>query len=75
MDLIHPSCAAIDVHKRTAVTSVSWVDEQGQPQRETRTFSTVTEELERLAQWLAERRVTHVAMESTGVVRREVAVS
>jgi transposase len=67
MDLIHPRCAAIDVHERTAVTSVSWVDEQGQPQRETRTFSTMTEGLERLAQWLAEHRVTHVAMESTGV--------
>jgi transposase len=67
MDLIHPRCAAIDVHKRTAVTSVSWVDEQGQPQRETRTFSTMTEDLERLREWLAERRVSHVAMESTGV--------
>jgi transposase len=67
MDLIHPRCAAIDVHKRTAVTSVSWVDEQGQLQRETRTFSTMTEDLERLREWLGERRVTHVAMESTGV--------
>ena len=67
MNLIHPSCAAIDVHKRTAVTSVSWVNEQGKLQRETRTFSTMTEDLERLREWLAERRVTHVAMESTGV--------
>ncbi len=67
MDVIYPRCAAIDVHKRTAVTSVGWVDEQGRRRRETRTFSTMTAELERLGNWLGEYGVTHVAMESTGV--------
>jgi transposase len=33
----------------------------------TRTFSTMTKELLALADWLMEQRVTHVAMESTGV--------
>jgi transposase len=67
MDVVYPRCAAIDVHKRTAVTSASWVDEHGRRQRETRTFSTMTADIGRLGAWLAEHGVTHVAMESTGV--------
>jgi len=67
MDLLYPQCAAIDVHKRTAVVAVGWVDERGRRQREVRTFSTMTGDRERLRDWLAERGVTHVAMESTGV--------
>ena len=30
MDLVYARCAAIDVHKRTAVVSVGWLDEQAQ---------------------------------------------
>ena len=67
MDVLYPHCAAIDVHKRTAVTTVGWVDEQGERHRQTRTFGTMTADIERLCQWLAEHHVTHVAMESTGV--------
>ncbi len=67
MDVLYPRCAAIDVHKRTAVTTVGWVDEQGERHRQTRTFGTMTADIERLCQWLAEHHVTHVAMESTGV--------
>jgi transposase len=67
MDVLYSRCAAIDVHKRTAVVSIGWVDEHGQRQRQTRTFSTMTADLERLGGWLAEHHVTHVAMESTGV--------
>ena len=73
MDIVYPRCAAIDVHKRTAVVSVGWVDEQGRRQRQTRTFSTMTADIERLGQWLAEYGVTHVAMESTGVFVRRIA--
>jgi transposase len=39
----------------------------GQPKKEIRTFGTMTDELLRLGDWLAERGVTHVALESTGV--------
>jgi transposase len=67
MELLYPQCAAIDVHKRTAVAAVGWVDERGRRQREVRTFATMTGDLERLRDWLAARGVTHVAMESTGV--------
>lgn len=67
MELLYPHCAAIDVHKRTAVAAVGWVDERGRRQREVRTFSTMAGDRARLRDWLAERGVTQVAMESTGV--------
>ena len=69
MELLYPRCAAIDVHKRTAV---AWADEAGRHRREVRTFATTTAELERLRDWLGERGVTHVAMESTGVYWKPV---
>jgi transposase len=67
MDLVYPRCAGIDVHKRTAVVTIGWVDGQGQRQRKTRTFGTMTGDIAQLAAWLVEHQVTHVAMESTGV--------
>jgi len=70
VELLYPRCAAIDVHKRTAVAAVAWAEETGQHRRQVRTFATTTAELERLRDWLAERGVTHVAMESTGVYWR-----
>lgn len=72
MEILYPRCAAIDVHKKTAVASVGWVDERGRRHRQTRTFSTMTGDLVRLCQWLAEQGVTHVAMESTGVYWRPI---
>jgi transposase len=72
MDLVYAHCAAIDVHKRTAVVSVGWLDEQAQRHKVTRTFTTMTADLVRLAEWLAEQQVTHVAMESTSVFWRPI---
>jgi hypothetical protein len=71
MDIIYPRCAAIDVHKRTAVATIGVIEAPGQQRKHTRTFSTMLGDLERLAGWLGEHGVTHVALESTGVyVRR-----
>ncbi len=67
MEVVYPRCAAIDVHKRSAVATVGWVDGRGRRQKQTRTFGTMTADLDRLRRWLAEAGVTHVAMESTGV--------
>ena len=62
MEAIHERCCGLDVHKKTVVASV--ITSQGQ---ETHTFRTMTQGLLELADWLGEGRVTHVAMESTGV--------
>jgi transposase len=72
MDVVYPRCAGIDVHKRTAVVTVGWVDERGRRHRETRTYGTMTADLERLGAWLVEEGVTHAAMESTGVYWKPV---
>ncbi len=72
MEIVSPRCAAIDVHQRTAVVSVGWADEAGRRHKQTRTFSTMAPDLARLATWLAEQGVTHVALESTGVFWKPV---
>ncbi len=72
MDIIYTRCAAIDVHKRTAVATIGLVEEQGRRSKQTRTFSTMLADLERLADWLIEHGVTHVAVESTGVYWRPI---
>jgi hypothetical protein len=67
MDVLSPRWAGIDVHKRTAVVTVGWVDERGQRHQPTRTSGTMTPDLERLGAWLVEQGVSPVAIESTGV--------
>lgn len=67
MDLLYPHSAAIDVHKKTAVVSASWVDAHGERRQQTKSFHTMTADLEQLQAWLTEHQVTHVAMESTSV--------
>lgn len=62
MEVVCPRCCGLDVHKK-AVTACVITPED----RSIRTFGTMTNELMRLRQWLDECKVTHVAMESTGV--------
>lgn len=62
MEVICPRCCGLDVHKKTVVACV--ITPAGQ---QTRTFSTMTRELLKLADWLLECQVSQVAMESTGV--------
>ncbi len=72
MQVVHTHCAGSDVHKRTVVACCLTPDPQGGWQTETRTFPTMTVDLLGLADWLRERAVTHVAMESTGEYWRPV---
>jgi transposase len=67
MQVVHERCCGLDVHKKTVVACVL-----GSAGRQVRTFGTVTRELLRLADWLHEERVSHVAMESTGVYWKPV---
>lgn len=72
MDLIHPCCAGLDVHKKTVVACVRRTGPDGQAAREVRTYRTMTADLIALADWLDAEGVTHVAMESTGVYWKPV---
>jgi transposase len=67
MEVVYERCCGLDVHKQTVVGCVVVPGVRGQPHKQIRTFGTMTEELLQLADWLTEQRVTHVAMESTGV--------
>ena len=72
MDLIHPCCAGLDVHKKTVVACVRRVASDGRVDRHVRTFGTMTADLLALADWLEAEGVRHVAMESTGVYWKPV---
>lgn len=62
MQVLHERCCGLDVHKKAVVACL--ITPEGQ---ETRTFGAMTRELLEMADWLLERGVTHVAMESAGV--------
>ncbi len=66
METVHSRCAGIDIGKRSLTVCAITPGPRGESVRETRGFGTLTSELLRLADWLAEREITTVAMESTG---------
>jgi len=62
MDVVYSGVAGLDEHKKTVVACVITPEIQ-----ETRSFGTMTSDLLQLKAWLLQCKVTHVAMESTGV--------
>jgi transposase len=71
MELLHPHCAGLDVHKQTVTACVRLASE-GKITTEVKTFATTTVGLLALADWLAENGVADVAMEATGVYWKPV---
>lgn len=71
MELIHPRCAGLDVHKKTVVACAR-VSQGDAPRQEVRSFETTTSGLLALCDWLESFGVEHVAMEATGVYWRPV---
>lgn len=67
MERVYQRCCGIDIHKKMIVACLITEAPNGQPQKELRTFRTVTSELLGLLDWLKAVGCTHVAMESTGV--------
>jgi transposase len=67
VQIIYERCCGLDVHKKMVTACV--MTPAG---RQTRTFTTMTPGLLRLADSLLEEGVTHVAMESTGVYWKPV---
>jgi transposase len=72
MDVIVDRCAALDVHKKTVMSTVRVPDGQGGRAQETREFSTFTNRLVELRDWLVSQGVAQVAMEATGVYWKPV---
>lgn len=67
MRVVYERCCGLDVHKETVVACVLRSRADGQVQRATRTFSTMTASLRALSAWLRQEGVEQTAMESTGV--------
>ncbi len=64
--MLYSRCAGLDVHKKNVCACIR-ISQGQQTSQEMRTFGTFTEDLEGLRDWLREHKVSHVAMESTGV--------
>lgn len=67
MRVVHSRCCGIDVHKGSLTACVLVFGAVGEREVRMKTFATDFGELQRLRFWLASQKVTHVAMESTGV--------
>lgn len=72
MDTIYRCVAGLDVHQKTIVACVRTLLPDGSSKKEVNEFGTMTSDLLRMSDWLASRGVTHVAIESTGVLWKPV---
>jgi transposase len=71
MEVLHPHCAGLDVHKDSVVACVRHMTE-GKAVTNVKRFKTTTAELTALSEWLSSEGCTHLAMESTGVYWKPV---
>lgn len=60
-------CCGLDIHKKMIVACLRIHGNDQRLKKETRTFSTMTQGLLEMLDWLQKAECTHVAMESTGV--------
>lgn len=67
MQVVHERCCGLDVHKKSITACI--ITTKG---KETRTFGAMTRDILQLADWIQEKKCTHVAMESTGVYWKPV---
>ncbi|MGC9200297.1 MAG: IS110 family transposase [Acidobacteriaceae bacterium] len=72
MQVVYARCAGLDVHQKTVSACVQVCEPDGKKRKQVRVFASFTGDLLRLADWLREQGVTHVAMEATGVYWRPV---
>jgi transposase len=66
MEVVHPRCCGIDVHKASVCACIS-IKERAVSEKQKGRFDTTTAGLKELASWLRQHGVTSVAMEATGV--------
>ena len=59
-------CCGIDVHKKMLVATIATTNEQKVTTYQTKQFSTFTNDIKKLKQWLIDNNCKDVCMESTG---------
>jgi transposase len=72
MRVLHERCCGLDIHKQVVVACVLTTEPDGTVDTEVRTYSTMTNDLLALADWLREERCGPVVMASTGAYWRPV---
>jgi transposase len=72
MDIVFAKVAGLDVHQKFITVAVRCRLETGKPFAEVRTYGTMTRDLRAMADYLQALGVTHVALESTGVLWKPV---
>jgi len=72
ISVVHPICCGLDVHKDQVSACMLFSGEGGETESEIREFSTFTDDIERLRDWLVKEECPVVAVESTGVYWRPV---
>ena len=72
MRIIYRRCCGMDVHKKKLTVCVMSTDGVSPVQVRKRAFGTYTRDVKKLRHWLLACKVTHVAMESTGVYGKPV---
>jgi transposase len=72
MDTVFAKVAGLDVHHQFITVAVRRRLETGKPFAEVRTYATMTRDLRAMADYLQALGVTHVALESTGVLWKPV---
>jgi transposase len=72
MEVVHPCCCGLDVHKDSVVACIRRMMPDGEARELVRTFGTTTAALLELGDWLVEQQVPIAAMESTGVYWKPV---
>ncbi len=59
MNVVHPVCCGIDVHKKNVVTTLLVTNPDSTFTETTRTFSTMTGDLLRLKEWLRQNKCAY----------------
>jgi transposase len=72
MQVMHVRGAGLDVHQKTVVACVMISLPNGEVEKHTATYGTMTADLLALSDWLKSQGVSHAAMESTGVYWRPI---
>lgn len=67
IQIVHPVCCGLDVHKDKVSACLITLDDNGAEQYEIQEFSSFTQDMQRMKNWLVENKCPIVAMESTGV--------
>ena len=72
MQTIYRNVAGLDVHQKIVWVAIRCLGPNGDVREEIQSFGTMTRDLLRMSEWLTAHGVTHVAMESTGVLWKPI---